>query len=141
MADNAFGSVSQLSLQAVCLFIADASAGDVLKKTAREASLGADAHSVNCIYCQKSGFCFNTAFTGFLKQPSLSICSVTHLLPLAFGVSCVCSRGFVAFPGAQGIQGQQHKLLWHREPSPEQLAAVMLYGGDAGLATNSKPKG
>lgn len=50
MADNAFGSVSQPSLQAVCLLIAGASARDVLKKTAHEASLGADAHSVNCIY-------------------------------------------------------------------------------------------
>lgn len=69
--------------------------------------------------------------------PSLA----THLLPLAYRVGCMCSRGFVAFPGVQGIQGQQHKLLWHREPSPGQLAVVILYGGDAGLAVKSKPKG
>lgn len=50
MAGNALGSISQLSLQAVCLLIVGASARDVIKKTADGASLGADACSVNCIY-------------------------------------------------------------------------------------------
>lgn len=77
---------------------------------------------------------------GSVSQPNLSICSATRALPLACRVGCVCSRGFVAFPGVQGIQGQQQKLLWHREPSPGQLAVVILYSGDAGLAAKSKPK-
>lgn len=52
----------------------------------------------------------------------------------------MCGRGFAAFPGAQGIQGQKEKLVWHREPRSGQLVVVILYGGDAGLA-NRRPKG
>jgi len=124
MTGSALGSVSWFSPQAACGVIAVAGASaralDMLKKTARGASFGADASSVNCVYSQKSGFCFTSTFMKFPKQRSLSICSVSHLLPFPCKAGWVCGRGFAAFPGPQGMQGQQQKLVWHREPRPRQ---------------------